>query len=551
MPTRQPPAFVSMPALDRRSLLRGGLLGAGLVGAAPLAAQIGGGFTHAVASGEPAAKSVLLWTRYVGSRPTRLRFEVSESAEFAKIASGGSVTASPANDWCAKATAKGLAPGRWYHYRFVAPDGSFSPVGRTKTLPEGPTDRFRMAVFSCSNLGFGYFNGYAHAAQADEFDLAVHLGDYLYEYAAGIYPAAAQTVSGRQPEPPSELVHLAEYRRRYASYRRDPDLMRLHQLYPMIAVFDDHETANDAWKGGAENHSPDSEGLWSARVKAALKARTEWLPVSDKPWARYDVGDLATLFRIETRVTARDKPIDINGAMAGIPRERLDAALAALRDGAWSDPKRTLMGQAQEQWLDAGLASSVRSGRKWQVLVQQVIMGGISTPPSLIERLGTDVPEAVRRRLAAAAMASRAGLPVNMDAWDGYPAARKRLFAAARSADANLVTLTGDSHNAWAFDLAHEGEGVGVEFAGQSVTSPGFESSLGMIRPADLAGALVGYNKGLKWADTARRGYMAVELTPAQAACEWRFSDPVRARSATLAGTHRMVAAHGARRFTA
>lgn len=550
MPTHQPPAAVPMPALDRRSLLRGGLLGAGLVGAAPLAAQIGGGFTHAVASGEPAAKSVLLWTRYVGSRPTRLRFEVSESAEFTKIASGGSVTATPANDWCAKATARGLAPGRWYHYRFVAPDGSFSPVGRTKTLPEGSTDRFRMAVFSCSNLGFGYFNGYAHAAQADEFDLAVHLGDYLYEYAAEIYPSAAQTVSGRQIEPPSELVHLAEYRRRYASYRLDPDLMRLHQLYPMVAVFDDHETANDAWKGGAENHSSESEGSWSARTKAAIKARSEWLPVSDKPWARYDVGDLATLFRIETRITARYKPIDVNDAVAGVPPERLDAALAALRDGAWADPKRTLMGGAQEQWLASGLASSVRSGRRWQVLVQQVIMGGFSTPPDLLERIGTDVPAAVRRRLTAAAMTSRAGLPVNMDAWDGYPAARKRLFAAARSADANLVTLTGDSHNAWAFDLAHEGEGVGVEFAGQSVTSPGFESSLGMIRPADLAASLVGHNNGMKWADTARRGYMAVELTPAQAACEWRFSDPVRARSATLAGTHRMVAAYGARRFT-
>ena len=168
-----------------------------------------------------------------------------------------------------------------------------------------------------------------------------------------------------------------------------------------------------------------------------------------------------------------------------------DAALRALREGAWADSKRTMMGRAQERWLAAGLASSVRTGRKWQVLAQQVVMGGISTPPDLLERVGKDVPDYVQRRLAAASAASSVGLPANMDAWDGYPAARARLLGSAREANANLVTLTGDTHNAWAFELAHEGERAGVEFAGQSVTSPGFEGSLGKLPPGELAASLV------------------------------------------------------------
>lgn len=545
----EPPARFFTPGIDRRRLLRGGILAAGFA-AAPLSAQLGRGFTHGVASGEPSAQSVLLWTRHVGTRPTRLRWEVSESADFARIASGGSVRAEPGNDWCAKAVANGLSPGTWYHYRFIAPGGGFSAVGRTRTLPEGPTDRFRMAVFSCSNLGFGHFNGYAHAAQADDFDLAVHLGDYLYEYDADNYPSAGQRVEGRQPEPLSEIVRLADYRLRYASYRRDPDLLRLHQLYPMVSVFDDHETANDSWKGGAENHDPATEGPWSARKRAAMKARSEWLPVSDAPWARYEIGDLATLFRLETRLAGRDRPLDLAGVTKGLSHDAAGAALAALREGAWADPARTMMGRRQERWLEKGLADSVRSGRKWQVLAQQVVMGRLSTPPDLAEKVGSDAPEYVQLRLAAAIAAGRAGLPANMDAWDGYPAARARLLKAAREADANLVTLTGDTHNAWAFELAHGGEAAGVEFAGQSVTSPGFEGSLGKVPPADLAATLVGHNPQLRWADTSRRGYMAVELTPQRASCEWRFTDGVRQRSPALAGTHRMAADHGARRFT-
>jgi alkaline phosphatase D len=172
-------------------------------------------------------------------------------------------------------------------------------------------------------------------------------------------------------------------------------------------------------------------------------------------------------------------------------------------------------------------------------------MGNLKTPKNFADQIGAGLPEFVRTRLAAAAAASQAGLPSNMDSWDGYPAARARLFKAALAADANLVVLAGDSHNAWAFDLAHEGTPVGVEFGGQSVSSPGFENYLTFVKPDVLAGALVAENAQLKWADTAQRGYMMVELTPARATTEYRFTGGVKQRSTQLAGTKRITSEKG------
>ena len=543
MPPAPPP--LPMTAVDRRTLLAGGFVGLGLI-AAPLSAQTASGFTHGVASGEPSADTVLLWTRYVGRQDAKLRWEVSESADFAHVASGGNAVAASARDWCAKAVATGLKPERWYHYRFVAPDGTVSGVGRTRTLPEGKTDRFRMAVFSCANLGFGYFNSYAHAADADAFELAVHLGDYLYEYDHDTYPTEKQRVADRRPLPLTEAVHLADYRQRYASYRSDPDLLRLHQMYPMIAVFDDHETANDTWKGGAENHTPSTEGSWDARKKAAMQARSEWLPISDDTYARYDIGDLATLFRLETRLTARDKPFDLSGVVKGMGPAQAEAALKAFHDGAYMDAKRTMMGPAQEKWLAEGMRTSVKSGRKWQVLVQQVVMGSVLLPPTVSLDLDPEVEKLAASRMAGLLAATAAGIPFNMDSWDGYPAARKRLLDSAREVEANLIVLSGDSHNAWAF----EHPGAGVEFAGTSITSPGAESYLPFVKATTLAKALVDANGALKWCDTSRRGYMAVELTPQKAACEWRFADSVKKRDPQHSDATWLSVNHDARAFT-
>ncbi len=546
-----PPAACPLPSIDRRTLLKSGGVGAGLLGLAsahaPLIAQDRAtGFTHGVASGEPGADRVLLWSRYRASQDTSVTWEVASDADFTNVAASGAVIAGPDSDWCVKAQAVGLAPGRWYYYRFIAPDGSTSETGRTRTLPQGPTERFRMAVFSCSNMGFGYFNAYAHAAEANEFDVVIHTGDYFYEYAPGSYPD--DPVAGRDIAPQNEIVALTDYRLRHASYRSDPDLRRLTQLYPMIMGWDDHESANDSYATGAQNHQPETEGSWDVRKAAAIRAYREWLPVSDDPWAAYEVGDLATLFRLETRLTARSRPPSLQEILKGqTSPEDMIASLTAFRDGDYRDPARTMLGQAQESWLASGLARSVGAGKPWQVLAQQVIMGSISTPPAMAGGVTEDMPDYVRQRVLAAGTASRAGLPLNMDAWDGYPAARERLMKSALAADANLLVLAGDSHNAWAFDLDLAGERVGVEFAGQSVTSPGFEGYLPGVDPRQLAGAVAAHNPQLKWANTSQRGYVAVELTPERAVGEYRFLTTVRQKATTLAGTRRFISGAGER----
>lgn len=545
----EPTAPLATGVIDRRGLLKAAGAGMGLA-AVPLAAQTGGqGFGWGVASGEPSSGGVLLWSRYVASQPVSVRWEVTDPAS-GRVVAGGEVEASPERDWCVKVRAEGLEPGIWYSYRFIDSAGNSSPEGRTRTLPEGAVDRFRMAVFSCSNMGFGWFNAYRHAAEADEFDLVVHTGDYFYEYQPGNYPSKEQALLGRVISPEHEIVSLADYRARHAIYRLDPDLQRLTQLYPMVLVWDDHETANDSYADGAENHQPATEGDWTVRKRAALRAYREWLPVSDDDWASYEIGDLATIFRLETRLTARARQFSIADVLKGKDQpEQALAALAAFRAGDYLDPSRSLLGAAQEAWLAEGLKRSRKAGKPWQVLAQQVLMGS-SRAPSIVEAaLSAQQPDFVKRRLVAAMMASKAGIPSNLDAWDGYPAARERLFQASLEADANLVVLAGDTHNAWAFELDHGGARVGVEFGGHSVSSPGLETYLGGI-PADrLARGLVEENPQLKWVDTARRGYMAVELTPAQASSEYRFMDSIRQRSAVLAGTRRVTSAAGSRQL--
>ena len=217
-------------------------------------------------------------------------------------------------------------PGTTYWYRFIAPDGGKSPVGRTKTLPVGDVDRFGLGLFSCSNLPMGWFNAYAHAAARDDLDLWLHVGDYLYEYGIASYQDKDR-VAGREvmPAHDHEMIALIDYRLRFACYRADPDLQKLHQMAPMVALWDDHEITNDSWEGGASNHQPQSEGDWNARRAAAMQAYREWLPVSDEPWKAYPIGTLATLYRTESRLLARTRPAIRRagrGAQASNPTSR-------------------------------------------------------------------------------------------------------------------------------------------------------------------------------------------------------------------------------------
>ncbi|WP_417594524.1 alkaline phosphatase D family protein [Parasphingorhabdus sp.] len=540
--------------IDRRQLMALGTFGLGALSVPASASLLGAkGFTHGVASGEPSQNSVLLWTRFVGNGNVRLTAEISVSPDFAGAKIAGEVEALVDRDHIAKITVQGLDPNHWYFYRFIAPDGSKSAVGRTRTLPEGPTKKFTLGVVGCANLPFGYFNAYAHAAQNAELDMMVHTGDYLYEYAAGTYPSKEQALTGRAINPATEMVQLADYRLRYASYRKDPDLQRIHQVLPMIAMWDDHEFANDAYRDGAENHDA-SEGDWEVRKRVAERVYREWMPVSDRGngsprWSEYQIGDLATLFLTESRIGARTKQLDLAAALKG--QKDIQQALESFRDNAWQDPALEMIGGEQQAWLASGMRKSKASGTKWQVWSQQCVMGELKLPQEAINWVSDDAPAYARERLAVGAMAAKLGLPINLDSWDGYPKARERALASAQQVDADLVVLSGDSHNAWAFDLATSDGAAGVEFGGQSVTSPGIESYLSGASPDVAAKALIDTNPALQWTDTAQRGYMTVTLTPEKATSTWHFLDTIRAKSIALSGSKSQTVQRGVKRLQA
>lgn len=516
--------------IDRRSLLITGTLGIGAL-AIPgfaLAQAAAQGFTHSVASGEPGPDTMLLWTRYVPTDRSvvKLKAEISRTEDFAKVISGGEQITGPWRDHTAKITVEGLEPATNYFYRFVAPDGSFSPVGRTKTLPQGDVSRFGVAIFSCSNMPFGFFNAYGHAATRADVDLWVHLGDYLYEYKKGGYAPADGAVANRWPEPATEIIHLADYRLRYASYRSDPDLQELHRVKPMIIQMDDHESANNSREMSAQNHQAD-EGDWSIRKAMALQAFREWMPVSETPWGSYDIGTLATLYRTESRLIARSDEPDLGPLFRTADPAK---ALAAFRDGPLQDPARTMLGTEQEAWLGHAMARSVRGGQKWQVVGFGTIMGNQRMPEQAMQWIAPDAGAATQAYVKAGVAASKLGLPSDLDNWGGFPAARARFLKSAQAAGADLLVICGDSHNAWAFDLGQDGKPAGVEFAGHSVTSPGYENG-SSTDPKVIAAALVATNPELKWCDTSRRGYMALTLTPERASNDWVFMDTITQRT--------------------
>ena len=282
---------------------------------------------------------------------------------------------------------------------------------------------------------------------------------------------------------------------------------------------------------------------------AAERVYREWMPVSDKRYESYQIGALATLFRSETRITGRMKQLDLKEALAG--RGDLDKAFAEFRDGPWSAGDRTLMGAEQEAWLEKGIAASAKAGTRWQVLAQQVVMGELRIPEATADWIPADAAEGSRRTLMGMVAASKAGLPFNMDAWDGYPAARERLLRTARENGSNLIVLSGDSHNAWGNNLFADGRPAGVEYAGHGVTSPGFETYLPTVAPADVAKALRETNPGLAFSDTSRRGYVSLQLTPAEVKGEWHFVRTIAERTSQGVTSHGLNVRWNERRFAA
>jgi alkaline phosphatase D len=511
--------------IDRRSLL--GMIGAGAALPTEAAAQPTPalGFGHGVASGDPTTRGAILWTRVTPADTSVSSIPVDwRVADGDRVVSRGRAQARASRDWTVKVEPRTLKPGREYRYWFEA-GGRRSPEGRVRTLPVGATPDLVLAVASCALYPGGFFNAYRAIATLPRVDAVIHLGDYIYEYGRDGYGGVIGEKLGRQFDPPHEIVTLADYRRRHAQYKSDPDLQACHARAAMIAVWDDHETTNDAWTDGAENHQPAAEGDWRARKAAALQAYFEWMPIRDPaPGRSWDAinrafrfGDLATLAMVETRLLARAQQASLGG--------KADPATIADAVARRNDPARELLGESQRRWLEGELARSVRAGEPWQLLGNQVVMArvaGVAIDPA-------KAGDAIRPRLVAAQAGYAAGLPSNLDSWDGYPAARERLYAGFRRAGARPIVLAGDSHAFWANRLADaSGTPMAAEFGASAVTSPSIGDAIPDVPVGDL---LAERNEEVVFCDQRSKGYILLTMTPAAARAEFRAVSTVMERN--------------------
>lgn len=541
-----------MTQVTRRGLLGGAALGTiGLAACqtkpAAMPAYAGDvGFLHGVASGDPLPDRMILWTRVTpvsGSGPVSVDWEITAEGASTPAASGTAET-SEARDYTVKVDVSGLAPSTTYRFRFsVAQAGGTvtSPEGRTRTTSITGDGPVRLGVVSCSNWQFGLFTAYGALAAEDSLDAIVHLGDYLYEYGTDGYGGDVAAKIGRLHDPSTELLSLADYRRRHAQYKTDANLQAAHAAAPWICTWDDHESANDSYRTGAENHNPDQgEGEWSERKMRALQAYFEWMPIREPKageitsavWRTFRFGNVATVHALDSRLTGRSEPLDWGAALAGAAsQEEMGARIQATMAAAM-DPARTMLGAEQEAWLAGELVASVQSGASWQVLANQVVMARVKLPdftkimtPEQVA--AQDVPQVVDT-LPFTAL----GLPWNLDAWDGYPMARERLYASAAAAGSRLVVLAGDTHTAYANNLHDAGGALrGVEFACTSISSPGMGSYVKAM--PELGAQIAAVNDEIVWHDPFSHGYTVVTLTPGEARGDYRTVSTIYAADYT------------------
>ncbi|WOI54009.1 alkaline phosphatase D family protein [Parvularcula sp. LCG005] len=480
-------------------------------------------FRHGVASGDPAADSVVLWTRIsnVTGRITGT-VRLTEDDAFSAVPRKPRTipfSTDAARDHTVKVLATGLKPGTRYTYRFEV-DSELSPEGTTRTLSQ-QAEEARFAVVSCSNFPFGFFNVYDHIARQPDIDAVIHLGDYLYEFGPSGYGGKSGAALGRNHEPPREILTLADYRQRHAQYKGDPSTQSMHAAHPLIAVWDDHETANDAWQHGAENHQPATEGDWEVRKAAALQAYYEWMPVRDPVPGRprealfrsFTWPGLLTIATLETRLTARSAPLVYTEF---VPTLQTQEDIDAFQRDVIGDPSRRLISDAQMDFLRTTLKGSVDRKEPWRLLANQVMFASVIAPNLIPYADEETIQELEKQWDQARAFVefSALGLPINLDAWDGFPADRERVYAMARSVGASdLVVLTGDTHEGWANDLFTEGgEQVGVELGATGVTSPGPSLYLG-DKAFDYSLLIRRKNKHVRYHEPLYRGYVLLSLS--------------------------------------
>ncbi|MES2512559.1 MAG: alkaline phosphatase D family protein [Bacteroidota bacterium] len=444
-------------------------------------------FYHGVASGDPLSDRVIIWTRVtpdtISFNPILVSWQMATDTGMTNVVQGGSALTDNTIDYTVKIDASGLIANTWYYYEFSY-NGQKSPRGRTRTAPVSGADSLRFAIVSCANLEAGFFNAYKVLLNRADFDAVICLGDYIYEYQSGGY--SPNTTANRQWLPANEILSLNDYRQRYSTYHLDDDLRRLHQQFPFITIWDDHESANDSWMNGAENHTTATEGPFAIRKANAKQAYFEWLPIRQQVgtvdpyqlFRKLSYGTLVDFIMLDTRLHGRDLQAGTTGA-------------------AITSTNRQLLGTDQFTWLGNRLDSSTA---QWKVLTQQVMIAPLKV----------------------------FGQAVNGDQWDGYPAERTRVFNHILSHNiTNVVAITGDIHSSWANDLptgtynGSTGAGsAGVEFVGPSVTSPGMSIPLG-------AAAIQASNSHIKYADLSQHGFMILDINTTRTQNDWYYINTI------------------------
>lgn len=436
-------------------------------------------FSLGIASGDPWANSVVLWTRLApkplegGGMPAKnvpVKWEVATDERMQKVVAKGTTIAKPESGHSVHVEVAGLKPTRWYWYRFTVDAGS-SPIGRTKTAPAlgAKNDRMNFAFVSCQHYEMGYYTAYKHLATED-LDLVAHLGDYIYEYG----PATDRTRKHNS----AEIITADDYRNRYALYKSDPLLKQVHANFPWAVVWDDHEVDNNY--AGLVPEDKQTTEEFAKRQKTAYQVYYEHMPLRKSVlkaennveiYRRLNFGGLANFYMLDTRQYRSDQPCG-DGSKPACPESL--------------DPKQTMMGSAQEQWLTRGLR---QSSSRWNVIAQQVMVAPADAVAGPEQRF-------------------------SMDQWNGYHAARKRFLESVRDSKAsNPIVLTGDIHTNWVHDLKPEfykesSPVVATEFVGTSITSGGDGSD---VRPTTAS--MLSENPHIKFFN-AQRGYVRCSLTP-------------------------------------
>ncbi len=426
-------------------------------------------FYHGVASGDPLTDRVIIWTRYTPDAiadPVTIDWEMATDTGFTDIVQSGDMETNADRDWTIKIDVTGLSENSWYYYRFYY-NGDYSLIGRTRTAPSGAVDSLRFAVASCSDYMEGFFHGYRKMVDGNDIDAVLHLGDYIYENGSG-------GSIDRPHEPPHKITELEDYRQRYSQYRLDPDLRCVHQMYPFINVWDDHELANNSWTHGAGGHNEPGDGLWADRKAFAARAFHEWVPFrapnpndSIQIYRSLQWGDLVDLFMLDTRIIGRDE-------------QDVDAI---------DDPDRHIIGTEQLGWLTSEMDNSTA---QWKILGQQVLMAKFEIPLVGI-------------------------VPFTEDAWNGYRVERDNLYDSVLVKNIeNLVVLTGDIHTAWANNLEKGGAKVGVEFVCSSIT----KQNAGISLPTQV---ITSSNPHIKYVELAGHGYYILDINQERVQADYRW----------------------------